>query len=77
MGAVGTCFDNSPSEAFFATLKKELIHRFRFATRTEAKRAIVAWIEGWYNARRLHSTLGYLTPNEKENAYWHNDRQAA
>jgi putative transposase len=77
MGAVGTCFDNSPSEAFFASLKKELVHRVRFATRAEAKRAIIAWIEGWYNARRLHSTLGYLTPNEKEAAYWHNHRQAA
>jgi transposase InsO family protein len=77
MGATGICFDNSPSEAFFASLKKELIHRARFATRAEAKRAIIAWIEGWYNARRLHSTLGYLTPNEKEADYWHTDRQAA
>lgn len=66
MGAVGTCFDNAPSEAFFATLKKELVHRFRFATRAEAKRAIITWIEGWYNSRRLHSTLGYMTPNERE-----------
>jgi transposase InsO family protein len=77
MGAVGTALDNSVAEAFFATLKKELVHRFGFATRAEAKRVIVAWIEGWYNARRLHSTLGYLTPKEKENAYWHNQRQAA
>ena len=77
MGAVGTCFDNSPSEAFFASLKKELVHRSRFATRAEAKRAIVVWIEGWYNARRLHSTLGYLTPNEKEAAYRYIDQQAA
>lgn len=76
MGATGICFDNSPSEAFFASLKKELIHRSRFATRAEAKRAIIVWIEGWYNARRLHSTLGYLTPNEKEAAYWHTDQAA-
>lgn len=77
MGAVGTCFDNRPSEAFFASFKKELVHRFRFATRAAANRAIIRWIEGWYNARRLHSTLGFLTPNEKEDAYWHNQRQAA
>ncbi|HZD22633.1 MAG TPA: IS3 family transposase [Acidimicrobiia bacterium] len=77
MGATGICFDNSPSEAFFASLKKELVHRFRFATRAEAKRVIITWIEGWYNARRLHSTLGYLTPNEKEATYWHNQQQAA
>jgi transposase InsO family protein len=77
MGAVGTCFDNSPSEAFFASLKKELVHRFRFATRAEARRAIITWIEGWYNTRRLHSTLGYLTPNEKEATYWQEHRQAA
>lgn len=77
MGATGICFDNSPAEAFFASLKKELIHRFQFTTRAEAKRAIIAWIEGWYNARRLHSTLGYLTPNEKEATYWHNHQEAA
>lgn len=77
MGRVGSALDNAAAESFFATLKKELVHRFRFATRAEAKRVIIAWIEGWYNARRLHSTLGYLTPNEKEDEYWHNGRLAA
>ena len=76
MGATGICFDNSPAEAFFATLKRELVHRRRFATRAEARRAIIRWIEGWYNARRLHSSLAYMTPNEKE-AAWHTDRLAA
>ncbi|MGH9116463.1 MAG: integrase core domain-containing protein [Acidimicrobiales bacterium] len=71
MGATGICFDNSPSEAFFASLKRELVHRHRFATRADARRAIIRWIEGWYNARRLHSTLGYLTPMEKEALYEH------
>ena len=52
------------------------MHRRRFATRSEARRAIIRWIEGWYNARRLHSSLAYMTPNEKEAAR-HNDRLAA
>jgi hypothetical protein len=65
MGATGICFDNSPAEAFFASLKRELVHRRRFATRAEARREIIRWIEGWYNARRLHSSLNYLTPIEK------------
>lgn len=76
MGATGICFDNSPAEAFFASLKRELVHRRRFATRAEARREIIRWIEGWYNARRLHSSIAYLTPNEKE-AAWHTDRLAA
>jgi putative transposase len=69
MGATGICFDNAAAEAFFATLKRELVHRRRFATRADARRQIIRWIEGWYNARRLHSTLDYLTPNEKETLY--------
>jgi transposase InsO family protein len=69
MGATGICFDNAAAEAFFASLKRELVHRRRFATRAEARREVIRWIEGWYNARRLHSTLDYLTPNEKESLY--------
>jgi transposase InsO family protein len=69
MGATGICFDNAAAEAFFATLKRELVHQRRFATRAQARREIIRWIEGWYNARRLHSTLDYLTPNEKEALY--------
>jgi transposase InsO family protein len=71
MGATGICFDNAVAESFFASLKRELVHRHRFATRADARRAIIGWIEGWYNARRLHSTLGYLTPLEKEALYEH------
>jgi putative transposase len=69
MGATGICFDNAAAEAFFASLKRELVHRRRFATRAEARREIIRWIEGWYNARRLHSSIDYLTPNEKEALY--------
>lgn len=66
MGATGVCWDNSPAEAFFATLKRELVHRYSWATRESVRLAVVRWIEGWYNARRLHSSTNYLTPIEKE-----------
>lgn len=62
VGRVATCFDNAVAESFFATLKKELVYRRTFTTRAQARRDIFEWIEGWYNSRRLHSTLGYLTP---------------
>ncbi len=54
-------------EAFFATLKKELTRRHSWRTRRELQNAVFAWIEGWYNRRRLHSTLGYLSPVDYEN----------
>lgn len=66
MGATGICWDNAAAEAFFGSLKKELVHRYRWLERADARLAVVAWIEGWYNARRLHSTLGYRTPLEAE-----------
>jgi transposase InsO family protein len=77
MGATGICWDNAAAESFFATLKRELVHRHAWATRTHAKRAIVRWIEGWYNPRRLHSAIDYLTPNEKENEWHTADHRAA
>ena len=70
MGATGICFDNSPSEAFFASLKRELVHRRRFATRAEARQAIIRWIEAWFNSRRLHSTNNYNSPIDWENQYY-------
>jgi putative transposase len=68
MGARGCALDNAVSEAFFASLKKELTRRRSWRTRRELNSAIFAWIEGWYNRRRLHSTLGYLSPEEYEDA---------
>lgn len=56
------CWDNAVAESFFATLKKELVHRVRFATRREAEAAIFEYIEVFYNRRRKHSTLGYTSP---------------
>jgi putative transposase len=67
MGAKGCALDNAVCEAFFATLKKELTRRRSWPTRRELETAVFAWIEAWYNRRRLHSTLGYQSPAEFEN----------
>jgi putative transposase len=67
MGAKGCALDNAVCEAFFATLKKELTRRRSWSTRRELETAVFAWIEGWYNRRRLHSTLGYVSPETYEN----------
>lgn len=66
MSSTGNCYDNAQAESFFASLKKELIHRCRFSTREEAKAATFEYLEVFYNKLRLHSALGYLTPSEFE-----------
>ena len=66
MSRRGNPYDNAVAESFFRTLKVELIYRRRFRTRAEAKAAIVEYIELFYNRRRLHSSLGYLSPVEYE-----------
>jgi hypothetical protein len=66
MGSVGDCYDNAVCETFHATLKKERIYRRSWPTRAEARAAVFEYIEGWYNPRRRHSTLGYLSPAEYE-----------
>jgi len=76
VGRTGSCLDNAVAESFWATLKRELVHRRRFTTRAEARRAIVAWIS-YYNAARLHSSLGYLTPIEWELAHHRRMQEAA
>jgi putative transposase len=65
MGATGVCFDNAAAESFFASLKKEKINRRRWQTRNQAIRAITKYIR-WYNSQRLHSTLGYISPDTFE-----------
>ena len=62
LGSVGDCYDNAMCESFFATLECELIERRRFATKAEARMAVFRFIEGWYNSRRRHSSLGYASP---------------
>jgi putative transposase len=64
MSAKGDCYDNACMESFFATLKKDLVHRKRFKTREEAKLAIINYIETWYNCKRSHSGLDYMSPME-------------
>lgn len=69
MGAVGTAYDNAVAESFFGSLKRELVHRRRFATRSQARSEIFEWIEVFYNRQRRHSTLGHLSPAEFEGDY--------
>lgn len=66
MSYKGDCYDNAVVESFFKTLKSELMGGIRFKTREEAKSRIFEFIEVFYNRRRLHSTLGYLSPVEYE-----------
>lgn len=68
VGRTGICWDNSVAESFWSSLKRELVHRYRFPDRATARRAIFAWINR-YNQRRLHSSLGYVPPVEWEQQY--------
>jgi len=66
MGSRGDAYDNALAESFMSTLKTELIDRRSWPTRQAARMAIYDYIEGWYNPRRRHSALGYLSPAEFE-----------
>jgi transposase InsO family protein len=68
VGRTGVCWDNSVAESAWSSLKRELVHRYRFDTRADARRAIFAWINR-YNSRRRHSTLGYIAPVVWEQQY--------
>lgn len=76
VGRTGVCWDNSVAEAAWSSLKRELVHRYRFATRADARRAIFVWINR-YNTRRRHSTLGYITPTQWEDLYNHTQTDQA
>jgi putative transposase len=65
-GSVGDAYDNAMAESFFGTLECELLDRYSFRTQAEARRAVFRYIEGWYNPRRRHSSLGYLSPAKFE-----------
>lgn len=56
------CWDNAVAESFFATIKTELLDRQAWPTKVKAHKAIFEYVEGWYNTRRRHSSLGYLSP---------------
>jgi putative transposase len=66
MGSVGDCYDNAMCESFFATLECELLARSSFRDPDEAKAEIFEWIESWYNRRRRHSSIGYVSPEQYE-----------
>jgi putative transposase len=68
MSRKGNCWDNAPSEAFFSTLKTELMDGKAFASRQAARAAIFEYMEVFYNRQRLHSSLGNVTPVEYEEA---------
>ncbi len=69
VGNKKTCYDNALAESFFGTLKNEYVHHQTFTTRAEAKTGIAEYIEVFYNRQRLHSRLGYQTPQHIENEY--------
>ena len=68
MSGRGDCYDNAMMESFWATLKTELVHQQHYATREQAKAAIFEYVEVFYNRKRLHSSLGYVSPESFEAA---------
>ena len=66
MSQKGNCWDNAVAESFFKTLKSELIYTTEPTTMAEAKVNVFEFIEIWYNRKRMHASLGYLTPVEYE-----------
>jgi putative transposase len=75
MGTVGDSLDNALAENFFSSLKVERVYRTSYRTREEAELDLVRWIDGWYNPRRIQRRLGWLSPDEYEEAYYR--RQSA
>jgi putative transposase len=69
-GSVGNAYDNAMAESFFGPLGCELLDRYSFRTPAEARQAVFRYIEGWYNPRRRHSSLGYLSPAKFEAEHW-------
>ena len=76
MNSVGSWYDNAPMESFFGTLKRERVHHCTYQNRDEARPDVFYYIEGFYNRTRLHSSLGYLSPEAYESLY-HEQRAAA
>ena len=66
MSRKGDCWDNAVAENFFKLIKSEMVYHFKFRTRDQAKMAVFEYIEIWYNRKRKHSALGYVSPEEFE-----------
>jgi putative transposase len=78
MSRKGNCWDNAVAESFFSTLKAELVHRNDYVSRSQARDSVFEYIEAFYNGRRRHSALGYVSPVEHESAAArHGDAAAA
>ena len=69
MGRTGVCWDNAMAESFFSALKNERVYRTVYATKEQARRDVIAYIEGFYNTRRRHSAIGYQRPDELHYSY--------
>jgi putative transposase len=69
MGRTGVCWDNAMAESFFSALKNERVYRTVYATKDQARRDVIRYIEGFYNSRRRHSALDYRRPNEVHYSY--------
>ena len=76
MGRRGVCYDNAAAESFFSTIKRELINRYRWNSIRHLKNNLFAWIESWYNRRRLHSSIGFRPPVEAYETYMSNQTAA-
>ena len=72
MSAKGNCYDNAVAESFFGTLKAECVPEKGYPKRTTGKSDLFSYIEGFYNRKRLHSSIGYCSPEEFETIYWEN-----
>ncbi|CAN5890844.1 hypothetical protein BH24DEI2_BH24DEI2_27880 [soil metagenome] len=70
MSAKGNCYDNAVVESFFATLKTEEAEGVCYQTRQHAKTSIFSYLEGFYNSKRRHSSLGYLSPDDFEGVHF-------
>ena len=64
MSGQGNCYDNAVAESFFATLKTEEVEGVSYETRQQAKTSLFSYLEGFYNSKRRHSSLGYLAPDD-------------
>jgi putative transposase len=69
MGSIGDAYDNAMAESFFSTLQRELLDEHRWSTRRQLALAVFEWIEGWYNPRRRHSSIGNLSPIDYERSF--------
>jgi transposase InsO family protein len=77
MSGTGNCYDNAPTESFFGSLKTEHVHHVLYESRAQARTDIFFYIEAFYNRQRLHSTLGYVSPEAYEAAYHQRQHQLA